>query len=163
MKQYLWFISVLISLTVFICIIVKKIDFVQNCGGYLKRAADANTIELAIDNLNFAIDYIEKNNLTHGYTSVLWKTPDEDLGFWYQNIKECHKELSKISPDASVMDKTNVLMKLRESLTDDSKNGVTITVPNGISRYPHNLMWGVLLYVSIFLCIYCFIINNKNY
>ena len=30
-----------------ICL-VKRVDFMQNCGGYLKQAADANTIEMAL-------------------------------------------------------------------------------------------------------------------
>ena len=151
MKYLLYIIPGLISLIIFGCVIVKKIEFTQNCEGYLKRAADANTIELALENLNIAIDYIEKNNLTNGYTSVLWKTPDEDLGFWYQNIKQCQKELTEIAPDAPIMDKTNMLMKLRESLTDDGEKGVVVTVPDGISRYPNNCIWGILIFIAVFL------------
>lgn len=82
---------------------------------------------------------------------IIWKTPDEDLGFWYQNIKQCQKELTEIAPDAPIMDKTNMLMKLRESLTDDGEKGVVVTVPDGISRYPNNCIWGILIFIAVFL------------
>lgn len=75
---------------------VKSVQFNQNCGGYLKRAADANTVETAKEELSKAISYIEANNLTQGYTSVMWQTPNEDLGFWYKNLKSSETELSKV-------------------------------------------------------------------
>lgn len=149
MKKIYLFIWFIVCLTICVVVVAKGIIFEQNCKGYLKRAADANTVELAIENLNVAIDYMEKNNLTKGYTSVLWKTPDEDIEFWYNNIKQSQIELMELSPSASVMDKTNMLMKLRETLTDDEKNGVAVTCPKGISRYPNNLLWGILLWLSI--------------
>ena len=68
----------------FICL---RVEFEQNCTGYLKQAADANTIELAIDRLDKAIEYAESKNWTDGYTSILWKTEDENIGFWYKNLK----------------------------------------------------------------------------
>ena len=43
-----------------ICI-VKNIQFDQNCEGYLKQAADANTVELAYDRISRALNYIEDN------------------------------------------------------------------------------------------------------
>ena len=42
---------------------VKNIQFDRNCGGYLKRAADANTIELAKVELSRAIKYMDENKL----------------------------------------------------------------------------------------------------
>ena len=65
------------------------IDFQQQCGGYLKQAADANTVELARERLNLAINYIEAKGYTTGYTSIFVKTEDENIGYWYQNIKAC--------------------------------------------------------------------------
>ena len=70
-------------------LVVKNVKFNQNCTGYLKQTADANTVDLAISRLNMALDYIEANNLTEGYTSVLWKTEADNIGFWYQNLKSC--------------------------------------------------------------------------
>ena len=63
--------------------VFKSIVFDINCGDYLKRAADSNTVELAVDNLKVALNYIEANNMTSGHTSVLYNSPDEDVAFWY--------------------------------------------------------------------------------
>lgn len=152
-KYFYLFIWFILCIAIFGAVIVKGIIFEQNCKGYLKRAADATTVELAIENLNVAIDYIEKNNLTEGYTSVLWKTPDEDIGFWYRNIKQSQIELVNLPSSAPIMDKTNMLIKLRETLTDETNKGVSVTIPKGISRYPNNLLWGILLWFALISCV----------
>ena len=46
--------------------IVKTIQFDQNCGGYLKQTADANTAEIALERITKAIKYIERKHLTDG-------------------------------------------------------------------------------------------------
>lgn len=139
----------IISLIVPAIVTVKSIQFNQQCSGYLKQAADANTVELALDRVNLALGYIESHNLTNGYTSVLWRTEDENIGYWYQNIKACQKELEN-NLEASSLEKSNVLMKVRESLTDDGEKGTELTVPPGISRYPNNLVYGILRWLSLF-------------
>ena len=146
--------KVFISIIVFMLILIspilttiKSIQFDQKCGGYLKQAADANSVELAERQLNLAIDYIEQHELTSGYTSVLWNTEDENIEYWYNNLKQCQKELAA-TKDNSTLENTNVLMKLRESLTDVDQNGTTLTIPYGISRYPNNLLYGILNIIS---------------
>lgn len=142
--------------------IVKNIVYTQNCGGYLKRAADANTIEMANTELSRAIEYLEKNNLTTGYTSVLYKTPNEDVGFWYNNLKASQEELLKIKPNTSMLEKTNVLMKLRETLLDNGEKGTTITQPGGISVYPNNTAWAVFGWISFILLLFgCVVILSE--
>lgn len=130
---------------------IKSIQYNQNCGGYLKRAADSNTVDQAKEQLKIAITYMENNNLTSGYTSVLWKTPDEDVGFWYKNIKTAYDELEKISPDASQLEKTNVLMKLRETLLDNGESGTIVTEPDGISVFPNNVAFAIFGTISLIL------------
>lgn len=56
-------------------VIYKHIDFRQNCSGRLERAANANTVELAIKELDAVIQYADANGYTSGYTSVLYNTP----------------------------------------------------------------------------------------
>jgi len=136
---------------------VKSVKFTQECSGYLKQAADANTTELALERINLALDYIEKHNLTNGYTSVLWKTEDENINYWYRNIKACQAELQEcIASDASSLEKSNVLMKVREALTDQGEEGTELTIPEGISRYPKNAVWGVLRLISYLLIAFSF-------
>ncbi len=129
-------------------VVYRSIKFNQDCGGYLDQAANANTVELAIDRLNRAIDYLEKHNMTSGYTSVLWRTEDENVGFWYRNICACRDELVEVK-DMSQLEKSNVLMKVRESLKESTgEHGDKVIIPPGISRFPDNLGFG------IFRCIF---------
>lgn len=129
---------------------VRGIVFNQNCGGYLEQAANANSVELALERLNVAIEYVEEHNMTDGYTSVLWKTESDNIGYWYRNLKTCQEEL-EICVNSSQLEKTNVLLKVRESLTDEGKDGTELIIPNGISRYPNNALFGVLKWVSLLM------------
>jgi hypothetical protein len=58
------FLFLLLSLIVPTIVIVKSVQFNQQCAGYLKQAADANTVELALERVNMALDYIESHGLT---------------------------------------------------------------------------------------------------
>lgn len=144
MKTFL--INVVIVLACLVCptcCVVKSVQFDQRCAGYIKQAADANTVELALERLNMAIEYVEKHNLTDGYTSVLWRTEDENMGFWYENLKACKHELQE-GLNGTPLEKTNLLLKIRESLVDNHDGGTTLTIPDGISRYPNNFPYGLM-------------------
>lgn len=142
----------------------KSIRFDIDCGGHLKRAADANSVELATQEMEVVMSYLEREGHTSGYTSVLWRTPDEDVGFWYQNLKSALDELKRVKPDTTPLERTNILMKLRETLLDSGKDGASITVPPGISVFPNNtpyFIWGWLSFVAfcvgvVFVCIFGF-------
>lgn len=135
-------------------IIVKKISLEQNCTGYLKRAADANSVETAKAELGKAISYLEANQLTTGYTSVLWRTPDEDIEFFYKNLVASKTELDKVTETTSSLEKTNILMKLRETLLDNGEKGDSLTCPDGLSRYPNNGFWGIILILGVGIIIF---------
>lgn len=130
---------------------IKVIRFNQNCGGHLKRAADANTVEIAKEELKTAIDYMEAQNLTNGYTSVIYNTPDEDVSFWYNNIKQSYIELESLSDSTSALEKSNMLIKLRETLLDHGDKSDSVTMPNGISRHPNTALFGILGFISIII------------
>lgn len=134
----------LIFLSISAVLVVKSIKFDQNCGGYLKRAADANTVDLAKSQLKVALDYMEENELTSGYTSIVYRTPDEDISFWYNNIKNSYNELNTVSDTASNLLKSNVLMKLRETLLDKGSDSellivsIVVIVITGFYVYAEN-------------------------
>lgn len=144
MRNFLFIILALFSLTMGSIFFIKKVQLNQNCTGYLKRAADANTVELADKELSRAITYLEENNLTSGYTSVLYRTPDEDISFWYNNLKQAQNELREVKNSPSTLETSNVLIKLRETLMEHGDKGDKLTVPEGLSRYPNNLLFGIL-------------------
>lgn len=127
-----------------------EITFKVEAGGYMLNAANANTVELARTQMEAVVKYIEHHRLRPGFTSVIYNTPDEDVGFWMSNMKLSLDELKQISPNATSLEKSNVLIKLRETLTHKTKDGGEISVPAGISIYPYNLafmIWGVLSFI----------------
>ena len=155
MKQ-LSIIIMVLSLIALTIPIVKSIQLEQNCIGYLERASNANTVETAIEELNYSISYLEENELTTGYTSVFYRTPDEDINFFYKNLVNSRDELMKVDSTTTQMEKTNLLMKLRETLTYDGGDyGTIVTYPDGLSRYPNNGMWMFIISISL-LCLFGF-------
>ena len=129
-------------------VLITRHRFEVGCEGHLKRAADANTVELALTELDVALQYAETHNLTSGTTAVISPKPDEDIGFWYQNLVASRDELRNLGPSETPLTKTNTLIKLRETLLDDSKSGIDVTVPPGISRYPNNAVFCLYLWIA---------------
>ena len=58
----------------------------------------------------------------------------------------------------SQFEKTNVLMKLRETLTDNGESGTKLTYPTGLMFYPNNLLWGIVRGIGILCVVFLFII-----
>ncbi len=160
MKGIMGTLAVLLSLLFFVylgVVIYKSVVFDIGCTDRLKRAADSNTVGLATKEMEAVLAYIEKEGPTSGYTSILYRTPDEDVGFWYANLKSALEELKIVKPDATQLEKSNLLIKLRETLLDEGKK-TSVTLPPGISLFPNNTaysIWGLLSFVFafIFLCI----------
>lgn len=119
-------------------------SFDRNCKAYIYRTSEANTVPLATKELSIVVDYLEKNGLTSGYTSVFVNDPAEDIGFWYTNLKESLNELQNLDSN-SALEKSNVLLKLRESLLSEKGKAI---IPKGLNVYPHNLAWGIAMFLS---------------
>ncbi|MBW1297319.1 hypothetical protein [Aquimarina litoralis] len=156
MKSIIGTLLIAVSLVIFGVRISKKIQFKQNVSGYLKRAADASTIEIANEELTKVITYLEANNLTSGYTSMIWETPNEDIGFWYKNLKASQNELQNLKSE-SALERTNVLIKLRETLLDTGKR-TKVTIPRGLAVYPNNKLWGFLITTALFSLLIGFVL-----
>lgn len=133
---------------------VLDVSFDRNCGGHLKRAADANSVELAREELLIALQYMQEEDLTEGYTSVLYRTPDEDVGFWYKNVRTSYEELRDLPDTVTPLERSNMLMKLRETLLDE---GASITVPSGIAVFPNNLAFALMAILCSILALIGFL------
>lgn len=131
----------------------SEVTFYKHCDAYLKTAADANTIELAKKQLSKAVEYCETNRLTSGYTSIFFDTPDEDIEFWYSNLKASLNELNSVPENATQLEKSNVLMKLRETLLDTTSDGTEVTCPDGISIYPNNTAYMIWCLLSLTIAV----------
>ena len=141
-------------------------SFDAECGGYMLNAASANSIELARGEMEKVVKYIELRRIQPGFTSVMYDTANEDVGFWISNMKSSLEELKQIGPEATSLEKSNVLIKLRETLTDKSKEKTEISVPMGISVYPNNfgyMIWGVLSTILGIIGVIIFRIGMDEY
>ena len=123
--------------------IVRSIQFNISCSAYMQRASEANTIELARENLSRAITCAEDWGLTEGIVSIFLQNPVNDMGFWYVNMVEVYQVLEELPEDVSPLEQSNVLIKLRESLRGNRDGTTSIVYPQGISVYPQNkaLFW----------------------
>ena len=142
----------LIILTIFVT--VHHFQFTIGCRDYLKRAADANTIQTAKVELRTATAYMQANKLTDGHVSIFLKQPKNDIGFWFNNLMASFKELEAVGEDATQLEKSNVLMKLRETILDDTAKGTVVTTPSWVSIHPHN---GIVFFLLIVIGIVWFV------
>ena len=133
--------------------IILGIQFDQNCGGYIERSANANTIQLAVASLATATTYLDEHNIRSGYTSILYKTPDEDVGYWSQNLHAALDELKAVKPETTQLERTNILLKLRETLT--AQDGAQTIIPKGISIHGNNKEYFWAMMIFMFIMIIC--------
>lgn len=144
---------------------VNEHRFNVNCKQYIKRAADASSVEVAKRELSKAIEYCENNGLTEGIVSIFFKQPKNDIGFWYENLKIAYAELDALPDDSTPLEKTNVLMRVRESLTDSNENGVFVTRPDGIEKYPNNALyfWWCIISLLAFIVFFLWFLFDDYY
>lgn len=143
-------VGVLAFLVWLVVIIVAGIQYDRRIGGHLELASIANQPATAIEELKLAIQGMDADGITCNqprqcYTSVLYTEPDEDVGFWRQNIEQTLADLEALPPDADHLKVSNTLLKVRETLTTEGKDGSSINDPSGISLYPNNrafAWWG---------------------
>lgn len=143
-----------------------NVVFNAECGGYMQNAASANSIELAKKEMEKVVKFIDDRRLQPGFTSVVYNTPDEDVGFWISNMRSSLEELQGVKPEATSLERSNILIKLRETLTHKTSKGTGISVPTGISVYPNNfgyMMWGWLSLVLLLAGIIAFLKGLDEY
>ena len=144
--------------------IVKSVRFSSQCGDYLKLSADANSIEIAEKRLTKAIDYLEENNITSGYTKAFVYYPKNDIGEWYSNLKIAQTQLREMleREDITELEESNMLMKLRETILDEDGS---LTKPFCIALFPNYkaLFWcNCLLWILWILgAVFCFLAYNE--
>lgn len=160
------FVATILSIVAFFSVAiydcVKSVQFNRSCSGHLSRAANAATVETANQELSTAISFLEENHITSGYTSILYRTPDEDIEYWYNNLVLCKQELTNLSDTATTLEKTNLLMKVRETLEDNGQ----LIVPQGLHKYPYNTefaIWYISFLFSFFLFLFLGIHLYNNY
>lgn len=143
---------------------LKATRYKIGCEGHLKLAANSNSPEIASKELDAALKYCQEHHLTEGSSHVCWATPSTDVGFWYGNLKSANDDLKSLSVDAQPMEKSNMLIKLRETILDHGKDGEYVADPDYIWQYPDQATyyWGSTI-AGVWLiigCLIAFIIEN---
>ena len=121
--------------------VYRDVIFERQVTGRIKRAADANSVKLAKQELEAVLKFLDLGNVKEGYTSILYTTPDEDVTFWYNNLLTCYQQLKDLSVDTKQSEQDMVLMKLRQTLLDHDGGKEVVTQPKGISIFPNNTVW----------------------
>ncbi len=133
--------------------------FDVDCGAHLVRAANAPTIPLALESMDTVLAYCEEHGKTQGHSDIFLNKPENDVGYWYERLVSARDELRTVQADASSMAATNLLMKLRETITDNGN----LTLPTAIATFPNHIAWAfwgwtitILTVISILSCIAAF-------
>ena len=147
------FIAVVLFVSITVFWFVRDVSFDKNCSSYLKRAASANSVETAKNELDKALAYLEANNLTEGNSSMIVVYPSNDIGYWYRNLKDFSNEFETLT-NASPLEQSNVLMKFHESLINNEEN---VKTPQDIEIFPYQKIFFILyLLIIAFSMVFCF-------
>jgi len=132
--------------------------------GYLKNASQTDSIPLIKIELKKAMVEIERRGLTSGYTSIIWTTPNDNIGLWYKNLMLLLNQLYYFPDNSSAKEKSKMLMKIKEILIDESKDEKdNLYFPEKVYLFPHNkivALWGA---VSIMMTIIFFFLSAKKF
>lgn len=149
----------LIAVSIFGLKAYQSILLVKNVEAPLNRVSQALDTNTANAELSKAIHYLEENQITEGSTSILWDTPSENVGLWFNRLKQVQSELENVK-NANTSDKNITLIKIRGSLLNSEKK---VIIPEGLSRFPHNTLWCFLTFFGIISGLLGIVfISNKN-
>jgi len=127
-----------LAVWVSVAVAARSIRFTNGCTGYLKLAANAATVERAEVFLTKVVDYIDKNDLNIGNSSIFIERPTNDLQEWSKNLRTARNLLARLidDPNTSQLTKDNTLMKIREVILKESNDDNSVNVPDNIALYP---------------------------
>lgn len=163
MGKGLCFVLGVISLVVIIIVSVSMwYGFKSNCGDYLKLAGDAPTVEKANVFLGKAINYLEQKDKTSGNSAFIFRTPANDVGIWYGQLTGAKAIADSLIKNGTSLEKSNALMKIRETVLDQGEKGTVVTLPTKIASFPYQ--WPMLIWwiVTVLLVVIPIIILARE-
>lgn len=129
-------------------------DFAENCTAHIEKAATASSVEIAKEELALAIEYVEKNIYKEGNDAY----EDENVEYWYNNMKAAYEKLENVPADASEEAKSTVLLQINESLLKHTVLGKEVELPNNIKDYLSIVNYNVLCVISLIVLASCVVI-----
>ena len=139
--------------------IISTIYFRVKCEIPLRKAALAETLPEAKVNLDKAIQFVEQNWLTTGYSSLFFKDDEYNITKWYATLKSAQSEIDILYVKGyDKVEELDALIALLIKLTNIPENKQCIFlndivfVPTGIQLAPLcESVWIVFLF-SITIC-----------
>ncbi|MFR2534174.1 MAG: hypothetical protein ACLTEH_06295 [Clostridia bacterium] len=145
------------SLMYIIVRIDKGIQFNTSCNSYITAAVEAESPQLAKENLAKALTYLESNKLTSGNSSIL-RGHRDDISRWYQTISNSYTKLN--TTPLEKLEKSNYLIQMRKDI-------LMVNHPSGISICQNKiifLLWKVLAFAGMPLFFILYVIyKDKEY
>lgn len=117
--------------------------FYKGCRSHIEEAKKLNDLDLSISELDKAIDFLEKEKLTNGYTSVFDPDSDDNLERLYRDLKKSRHLLSS----RELMSEKN----LKEFLKDNAYYRIEFPISQGIEIYPYNKLYFIFAIISAFM------------
>ena len=139
--------------------IISTIFFRIKCETPLRKAALAETLPEAKVNLDKAIQFVEQNWLTTGYSSLFFKDDEYNITKWYATLKSAQSEIDILYVKGyDQVEELDALIALLIKLTDIPENkqcvflNDIVFVPTGLQFVPlYESVWIVFLF-SITVC-----------
>jgi len=122
--------------TTIMSMFIQSMELDRCCLQHLRLAANASTVDMAESQLRTAISWLERHKGKTGSTALIYRTPDTDYGYWLANLKASADELRQLGPDSTQTDRTNTLLKLRETIMDNDASGSYVAVPENLATFP---------------------------
>lgn len=129
----------------------------NNVDGRIERAVRATDIEVAYQELQFALEHLHANGLTEGTTSIWGEaTEDEQIRPWFNRLQE-HVTFLEQARSGTTDEQHAVMSALNELVSFDG-NYMQAISPPGIYKFPYNGLyasWGWISFVLILICLFC--------
>lgn len=133
--------------------IVESVKFDNNCTYHINQALGSSRStdepKYAANEIDIAINYIDTHNLAYGVTSIVDKSSSEDLSIWHTSLTKKQTylhELAEESPESITKYKDYVVAR-------NLYSSGGLSIPDGISVYPHNTLFCVWGWISGLLSI----------
>ena len=148
-----WFLTLAIILTALFglsifarCTVITSFD--KNCTEYLEKATEVNSVDLAKENLKEALSHV----------SILEKEEanNNEISYWYKNLKSSYEELESLPNDLSSLEEHLVLARLGSEIDTN--------VPEEVKLYPYGnfsyLLCAITFGIGAIIFWICFFVST---
>lgn len=141
----------------------KSSDFDARVSDYVVAAYNATTPEEAKLQYDRALSVMKENKMTEGSTSILYPSPEYNVGDWFAKVEKTEKDLTEMLKAPAVVDDKKadpkVLTPWQKSLVEnnvvktkvDTKGNshASFNAPEDISVHPYTLQYALWFYSSL--------------